>query len=475
VNRKDYEIKQKVYFLGAYKWIALGLFLLLIFCLTVKCCDFDKSSNSLNSNNNASINAPDHTKYRYLPPNEYIRQIPIDSSQVEQDKEDPLGRYSVKELLNVYLKENVSINVFLANLKSIFPQDSIIANYYAEAYKRVQIKINEDRKDFIKNKLKQDTANVKFVTYEWVYRNSTIKNDPGFNDPKNKWFYEDIGVFEVWKKTKGNPSIKIAVLDDGFDLGHIEIKNNYNLQWNVFDYTSKVYSNPNYQFHGTHVAGTIIGEQGNNYGISGVAPMCTLIPIQISNGSGIITTSSILDGIFYALNNDADIINLSLGFSFGSIAQELTPVEQDFIRKSQFKDEQELWEEVFEIAKNEGVVIVQAAGNDNIYADVDPMKRSENTIVVGAFDENFTKAEFSNYGNKINVYAPGTKIYSSLPGNRMGYLDGTSMATPIVSGCIALYMSLNPKSTIPEIIDVFSKQNDLGIPFNIHDLINPSL
>lgn len=478
MNRKDFEIKQKVYFLSAYKWIALGLFLLLILCVTLKCCDFNdssKSSNTTKNDHNVGIIGPDKPKYRNLPPSEQIRLIPIDSSQVEQDEEDLLGRYAVKQLLNIYLQEEVGIDDFVTTLKDNFPNDSIIANYYAEAYKRVQLRVNEDRKDFIKSKLRQDTINVKFVTNEWVYRNSSVRNDPDFSDPNNSWFYESIGVFDAWNKTKGNPSIKIAVLDDGFDLNHVEIKNKYQLPWNVFDYSSSVYSDPKYQFHGTHVAGTIVGEQDNNFGISGVAPGCKIIPIQISNGSGIITTTSLLDGIFYALKNDADIINLSLGFSFGRKAQELSTIEQDFIRKSEFLDEQELWNEVFEIAKKDGVIIVQAAGNDNIYADVDPMKRSENTIIVGALDENFNKAEFSNYGTKINVYAPGTNIYSSLPENQMGYLDGTSMSTPIITGCVALYKSIYPNSSTEEIIKLFSRQNSINSHFNINDLINPGL
>jgi subtilisin family serine protease len=416
-----------------------------------------------------------NTKYRNLPPSEQIRLIPIDSSQVEQDKEDPLGRYAVTELLNIYLHEEVNIDNFITAIKDSLPNDSIITNYYAKAYKRIQLKVNDDRKDFIRNKLKQDTANVKFVTNEWVFRNSGLRSDPGFTDPNNSWFYETIGIFDVWNKTKGSSNIKVAVLDDGFDLNHTEIKNNYELQWNVFDYSSNVYSNPKYQFHGTHVAGTVVGEQNNNFGISGVAPGCKIIPIQISNGNGIITTTSLLDGIFYALKNNADIINLSLGFSLGSKAQELSTIEQDSIINNQFLDEEKLWNEVFEIAKKEDVVIVQAAGNDNIFADVDPMKRSENTIIVGALDENFNKAEFSNFGTRINVYAPGTKIYSSLPEDQMGYLDGTSMSTPIITGCVALYMSLNPSSSVQEIIEMFSKQNSMNAHFNINDLINTSL
>lgn len=480
MNKDFYQIKKKVYFFRAYKWIALVLFLLLLLCLTLKCCNYEKNTivnNPSNDQQKASDSAliPNKPRQNLLPPSEHVRLMPIDSTQIIKDENDPLGRFAVKELINIYLNDNVEINDFVLSLKNKFSNDSIFANYYAEVYKRVQIKVDESRKELLIGKIKQDTVNVKFVTNEWVYGNYLINKDPGFAHKENRWFYEDIGVFEVWKTTQGSADVKIAVLDDGFDLNHIEIKNNYQDQWNVFDYSSNVYANPKNHFHGTHVAGSIVGEQNNNFGISGVAPNCKIIPIQISNRSGIITMTSLLDGIFYALKNKANIINLSLGLSLGQKAQELSDVEQNLISQNEFLQEQELWDEVFEIAKNDGVIIVQAAGNDHVLANIDPMKRSENTIVVGAINEKGERAEFSNYGSKITVYAPGTQIYSSLPDNQMGFLDGTSMATPIISGCVALYISKNRNYEVKDVIELFSRHNKQNTSFNINDLINKSL
>ncbi|RYH72169.1 hypothetical protein EVU94_13970 [Flavobacteriaceae bacterium 144Ye] len=480
MNKNFYQIKKKVYFFSAYKWIALVLFLLLLLCLTLKCCDYEKTTNVNNqlneqNQNNGSALTPNKPKQNVLPSSENIRLIPIDSSQIIEDKNDPLGRFVVKELVNVYLHDNVEIKDFVLSLKDQFPNDSIVTNYYAEVYKRVQLRVDENRKELLKETIKKDTVNVKFVTNEWVYGSFFINKDPGFADKQNKWFYEYIGVFEAWKITQGSSDVKIAVLDDGFDLNHIEIKNNYQDQWNVFDYSSNVYANPKNHFHGTHVAGSIVGEQNNNFGISGVAPNCKIIPIQISNGSGIITMTSLLDGIFYALKNKANIINLSLGLSLGKKVQELSDVEQDLISKNVFLEEQELWDEVFEIVKNDGVIIVQAAGNDHVLANIDPMKRSENTIIVGAINQKGELAEFTNYGSKITVYAPGKQIYSSLPGNQMGFLDGTSMATPIISGCVALYISKNRNYEVKEVIELFAKQNRQNTSFNINELINMSL
>lgn len=454
------------------------LFIVLIICILFKCCSPEEKkevSNTIPNQNQVSIpyTPPGSNKPRkvVVPSKELIRINPIDSTKIREVIEDPLGRSAIEDLVNIYLHDTVNIQNYIGSLHILLPDDSVSTNYFAEAYKRVQIVVEVDRKEFIKEQIKLDSLRVKFVTNEWVYANSSTSTDPDFATYENRWFYEQIGVFDAWKITRGSKDIKIAVIDDGFDLNHTELKNKFLNQWNVFDYSNNVYAKPKVQLHGTHVAGSIIAEADNRFGISGVAPGCMFIPIQISNESGIITTSSILDGIFYALKNKAQVINLSLGFSLGSKASMLSDDEQKFIQNFSFMDEEKLWDEVFEIALKEEVILVQAAGNDNVLAGIDPMKRSMNSIVVGAINEDNKKALFSNYGEKVNVYAPGTNIYSTLPNNEMGYLDGTSMASPIIAGCVALVLSNNPNLKPHEIVELFSMQNEAGVPFNIYELL----
>lgn len=480
-NKDVHIIKRKVYFHKSYKWVAILLFVLCLICYSIKCCDDDLVENTINK---IDTDQEDSTTTERpvnpvngmikIPPSENVRVSPIDSVHIRKIGEGPLGRYVIDDLLNIYLEDTVNVKNYLSNLQDNLTKDTIILNYYAKAYKRVQIKINKERKEPIKKRIKNDTAKVKFVTNEWTYSNKNIR-DPEFKNPKNSWFYKNIGVFEAWKKTKGDPEIKVAVLDDGFDLKHPELENKYLEEWNVFDYNNKVSARPKLQFHGTHVAGTIVGEASNNYGISGVAPKCSFIPVQISNETGVITTSSILDGIFYALKNDAKIINLSLGFSLGNKAQALTISEQKNIIKNKFLDEEKLWKEVFQIVADEGAIVIQAAGNDGILADVDPMKRSENTIIVGASDKKNKRTKFSNYGDKVDIYAPGEEIYSSLPDDNMGYLNGTSMSAPIISGCVALYLSRNKDTKTDEIFKLFSDHSENNPVFNINVLIENSL
>lgn len=447
-------IKKSVYHKKWYKWFSIILLLILLICFFVKKCACD--SKQKNNSNSSQV--------YYNFPTEPNRLKPVDPNKIEIILDDPLGRSAVNDLINVYFHDTVNLKKFSIDFQKKFEFDTIVPTYYAEQYKRIQFQVNNSKKDFYLNELKKDTFKVKFATKEWIFKNNNInKNDPGFLDHQKKWFYETIGLLEVWDNyTIGSSSVKIAVLDDGFDLNHPELKNRFTNPWNVVTYNKNVYANTNFNFHGTHVAGTIVGEINNGFGISGVAPGCKFMPIQISDSNGFITISSILDGLFYALKNQANVINLSLGFSFGDMAKSIPINEQNDIVKNQLKDEEALWDEVFSIAKNEGVIIVQAAGNDSVLAGLDPMKRSSNSIVVGAFDDNFKLTSFTNHGESVTTYAPGKQIYSSLPNNKMGFLDGTSMSCPIVTGSVALIISYNPNITVQEILDLIKKNSNNG-------------
>lgn len=440
-------IRKKVYQSKWYKWISLVLFILLLLCLILKCCEGPSGSH------NAYISKP--------LPSIPGKRPPVDRGKIAPIPDDPFKREAVNDLINVYLKDSVNISSFSDSAQRKFQGDIVEPTFFAEEYKRIQFKVIQKKKDSLMAELKKDTINVKFVTHEWIIKQAfSGSNDPEFNLNENKWFYEKIGLEKAWEITKGDTSVKVAIIDDGFDLNHNELKNQFVKPWNVFNYNKKVYGKKGKVFHGTHVAGSVVGELNNNFGISGVAPKSKFIPIQISDENGIITTSSLLDGVFYALKNKAQIINLSLGLSLGPVASQLTPRDQENIIDNKFKDEEDLWNEVFEIAIKEDVLIVQAAGNDNIKANIDPMKRSPNTLIVGACDNNSAPSSFTNYGDNVLIYAPGTQIYSALPENEMGYLDGTSMASPIIAGCVALIRSYRPKMQAKEIIELIIKSSN---------------
>jgi hypothetical protein len=188
------------------------------------------------------------------------------------------------------------------------------------------------------------------------------------------------------------------------------------------------------------------------------------MPVQVADKNGIMTTMSTMDGILYAIYNGADVINASLGMNFGNTIVPLMPeyVQRNMIGNN-FKEEERVWNKVFEIAEKNNVVIVLAAGNDNILTGVDPMERNDYSIKVSAIDPAIEKAGFSNYGELSTVSAPGVQIYSSTPGGNYEFLDGTSMAAPVVTGGVALIRSVNKQMSAREISHLLQST---GIPIH---------
>ena len=183
--------------------------------------------------------------------------------------------------------------------------------------------------------------------------------------------------------------------------------------------------------HGTHVAGTIGAIGNNGLGVTGVAWSAKIMPLKFldKNGSGAI--SDAIEAINYARVKGAKVINASWGGGgFSSALQSAI---------SQFQ--------------NAGGIFVAAAGNEasnNATVASYPANYS-GVISVGASTRNDTLASFSNYGTNVQIVAPGQSILSTLPNNSYGTLSGTSMATPHVSGAIALLWGQNPTLSAAQI------------------------
>jgi subtilisin family serine protease len=408
---------------------------------------------------------PNYSKIAPIFPEKPNVLKPIDTTKIIIP-DDPLKRPVLSNLLNVYVQDTTNLKQFYEAVINTYIDDSISVTYYADAYKRVQFEVPPNRQKQLKTQIKNDFPIVKFVCFESIFSNNQTKTDPGFNNSDFDWFYSQIGLYKAWNQTMGDPSIKIAVIDDSFDPNHKELINQIENPWNVFEYSDVLEVYNSKSIHGTHVAGTAVGEINNGVGISGVAPRCKLIPIQIADQNGMMTTSSILDGIFYALKNKANIINMSLGLDLSSAFENLTDQQQEAYAKEIYLDEAAMWNEVYEIAAKEGVIIVQAAGNSSVVSALDPMKRSKATIIVGATDRDEKLAIFSNYGYGVDIYAPGVNIYSSIPNQQFKQMDGTSMASPIIAGCVALIKSLDKNLSIT---DIKKLMNETGKTFDGED------
>lgn len=378
----------------------------------------------------------------YLPPNPSVI-IPIDTNVIVPD--DDSLRMIVADRLNIILKDkNQEISDFAKAFKKEYGNKEYEIIYFDTSTNRIQIQIPAKEREQLLKEIPKKLSNFEMlIWHESIFERNVTPNDPAFSDATKAWYFDAIKVEQAWDKSYGDKKLIVAIIDDGFDLQHKELSGNIVKPWNVVSRSRNVFTNRKAQ-HGSHVAGTAIGNRENGSGLAGIAPDCKLMPIQVADANGTISTTAIVDAVLYAINQGADVINLSLGMKIDpKVAKYPIGVQKDIIKNS-FLPEQYFWEDILEIAEEEDIVIVMAGGNDNVLIGLDPMQRSPLALKVSAVGHNLGKAAFSNYGEMSTLSAPGVGIYSSIPSNRYAYMDGTSMAAPIVTGAVALVKSINP-------------------------------
>lgn len=273
-------------------------------------------------------------------------------------------------------------------------------------------------------------------------------NDPFFSQ---QWGMQKIKAEEAWVTSAGVGS-NVAIVDTGVDLGHEDLQkigagwdfvsNDSVPQDEKGDATSECSGNFG---HGSHVAGIAAATANNGRGIAGVAPAAKIMPVRVLNQHGCGTFEDVIEGIRWAADNGAQVVNLSLGAEVQFLLATLGQI-QDFFA-------------AIEYAWQKGAVVAVAAGNERVFPSG---YGNINAIVVGATDENDGKAAYSNLGDaKWSLMAPGSNILSSVPG---GYAkaSGTSMATPHVAGAAAVLRcaGLNKQQTVDKLL---SSADDLGI------------
>lgn len=208
-----------------------------------------------------------------------------------------------------------------------------------------------------------------------------------------------VGALAAWETTKGAGQV-IAIVDTGVDLTHPDLEANL---WTGpggvrgFDAVDGDGDPDDYEFHGTHVAGTAAALAGNGTGIAGVAPEAQIMPVRVLDGDGSGTSADIAEGIVFAAQNGADVINLSLGGPGATDSAMSTAIST---------------------ASTFDAVVVAAAGNDATDNDSEPTVPctlpNANIICVAAVDESGARAGFSNFGStSVDVGAPGTSILSA--------------------------------------------------------------
>jgi subtilisin family serine protease len=403
-------------------------------------------------------------------PNDPYQRLPIDTSKIIQD-EDSVGSI-IANRINIALKnKSQSFSQMAIDLKKAYPDSAYQIIYYDTVVSRLQFQFPEAQRDSIKTGIRNKLNTYELLIWdESIFTYSRLTNDPCFSKQDESWHLNVTRVPEAWDITQGDTSVIIAVVDDGFDLNHPDLKNKAVAPYNVIRRNADVFANATMK-HGTHVAGLAIANCDNGIGTAGVAPKCAFMPVQISDGGTTFTSSDIIDGILYAIKNHADIINLSLGKELSPVLGNYTPIQQKEIASTTAKDEELFWKELFDYADRSNVTIVIASGNQNLLVGIDAIQRSPNTIKVSATNDQNQKASFSNFGETVTVCAPGQHVYNCAPGNLFAYYDGTSMAAPIVSGIVGLMKSVNPGLKNQQIVQLLQSTGVGGISGNIGVLV----
>jgi subtilisin family serine protease len=303
----------------------------------------------------------------------------------------------------------------------------------------------------------------------------TIPNDPNFgllwgmhNTGQTGGTPDaDIDAPEAWDTVTDASNVIVAVIDTGVDYNHEDLKSNIwtntgEVPGNGLDDDGNGYVDDvhGYDFangdadpmddhsHGTHCAGTIGAVGNNGLGVAGVAWKTRIMAMKFLDATGHGDTANAVYCIQYAVQNGAQVLSNSWGG--GDYSQTL--------------------KDAITAAGSQGVLFVASAGNDyGVNNDVTPSYPASydcsNIIAVMSTDRNDAVSDFSNIGpNSVDIAAPGSSIYSCLPGSLYGYKSGTSMAAPHVSGACALLLGHNPALTVTQVQQALYSTVDPVVP-----------
>ncbi len=323
------------------------------------------------------------------------------------------------------------------------------------------VKLNkEENLTQLKTLLEKNNNNIfDYVQLSGAYKIEEFPNDEYFS---LQWGMHKIDIEGAWQKTTGDSSIVIGLIDTGIDFENDELQGRFFINsgeigidangndkrfngidddgngftddyrgWNFITSSEFLVGNNNPQDdqgHGTIVAGVIGAKTDNNLGIAGVNPVSKILIAKAFDENGYGKEEDVVSAMLYLANNGANLINMSFGdYTYSQVMHDIV-----------------------NYVASRGVILIGSAGNSSSPSPHYP-SAFEQVISIGASDENDELANFSNYGNSLDLLAPGTNILSLGQNNTFVSASGTSLSAPFVTGVVSLILSLRPNLNYEEV------------------------
>lgn len=395
------------------------------------------------------------------------------------------GLNYINNIIIVYFKSDIS-DKQINEIVNSFNGKIVGQNNTLDLYQIMIEKKSLDEIQLMCSELMNNYDEILYATYDTLYKDTSSLNFP--NDPwdfdvnsldwldntvdGSNWWAEAIELQYAWSYKNRFNYTTVGIYDSGFDIDHEDLKNKYAFPNSILEERN----NSADKYHGTHVTGIIGAEADNKKGLTGVSINSKMLFAPYNESGENVPLENRWDASLYAsltylVEAGAKVINFSQGK-----AKLLDPSKrtQDYIKR-----EGNLASIAISklLEKGYDFNIVQSAGNDGgidslnngWFASItdDSITGSNNidiedvisrVIIVAAVaessNENYILTDFSNCGDNISVAAPGEHIYSCIPKSRYAYEDGTSMATPVVTGVASLVWSVNPNFTAGEVKEI---------------------
>lgn len=378
-----------------------------------------------------SLFAQSQTVYQWYQDGVVIFQLKTNSKYIIPSNEYRVNLSDVDFLAKVRSKYGITE---ISRILYYHPDEKLNNTYqvnFTEIYKVEELIADIAKLPFVEYAEKKE-LHVKFLTPNDLGPNLTTGTNCTNYNTLGMWHLYNMRAQQAWDLSTGSPDVIVAVTDDAIKIDHPDLVNKV-IAGN--DATNQNSTNPmpcgaNDGNHGTHVAGTVGAQTNNGTGVASIGYNVSVMPVKIGRCSDGALTAG-YEGIAWAANNGANVINMSWGGG-GTSNFGLNTVNAAF---------------------NQGAILVAAAGNDGTTQMFYPAAYA-NVIAVASITSTNARSSFSQHGTWINISAPGSAIVSTWASNNScSRIQGTSMASPNVAGLLGLMRSYAPNASRSDIIN----------------------